>query len=247
MNPRIAERRRRVRKGRQHRRLRRSSLVVVAAVIAITAVGIERSPLLGLVEVRVVGTDRLDRASAREAAGLELGTSSLRLDLDAVEARVEQLPLVATAVAQRADPLTVEIVVTERVPELQASDGLTTVLVDAEGIVIRRAAESGVPRVETRTLPKPGERVTQAPALANAQAIYQSLSGPLRALTDRYVAVGPDNLDLVLHDGTRVRVGRAERVDEKVRALGAVLEDLGEESVALIDVRAPNAPVARTH
>jgi hypothetical protein len=40
-----------------------------------------------------------------------------------------------------------------------------------------------------------------------------------------------------------VRFGRAERVDEKVRALGAILGDVGDSPVTVIDVRAPSAPV----
>jgi cell division septal protein FtsQ len=52
-----------------------------------------------------------------------------------------------------------------------------------------------------------------------------------------------DELVLRLASGTRVRFGRADQVAEKARALGAVLEDVGERSVAVIDVRAPSRPV----
>jgi cell division septal protein FtsQ len=54
---------------------------------------------------------------------------------------------------------------------------------------------------------------------------------------------GADDLDLELDDGTLVHLGRADRMDEKARALGAVLEDLDGRPVAAIDVRAPGRPV----
>lgn len=244
MDHRIAQRRRVVRKQRQHSRLRRTLTVLVLAAVATAAVVLERSPLLALADVRVEGTERLSPVAVEQTANLPLGAPSLRLDLGAAEDRVEALPLVAAAAATRVDPVTVAITVEERQPQLAATDGRRTVLVDADGVVLARGSAGGLPRIELVRVPEPGAP-DREPALANAQAIYQALSGPLRALTKRYLATGPNDLELVLVDGTRVRFGRAERIDEKVRALGAVLEHRSGEPPAIVDVRAPAAPVVR--
>jgi hypothetical protein len=44
----------------------------------------------------------------------------------------------------------------------------------------------------------------------------------------------------------RVRFGAATRLDEKLRALEAVLADVDGVAVATVDVRAPSNPVVRS-
>lgn len=241
---RIAERRREVRRERQRRRRRRTLFAVLFLVILAALVAIERSPLVALAEVRVVGTERLTADEVREAAGLELGTSTLRLGLSAAEQQVTDLPLVASADAQRVDPLTVQIEVEERQPSLVAIGEGTSVLVDREGIVLVEEQLDGLPVIELSTAPPAaGSGVGDDDALANAHAVWRGLSGPLRAEVVRYLAPDVDGLTLVLDQGIEVRFGSAERIDEKVRALGAILVDVGDTPIDAIDVRAPRAPV----
>lgn len=246
LDERLAERRREVRRDRRRHRLKRTLTIVGVLVLLGVAALVERSSLVALEEVRVVGTGRLDPAAVRDAADLELGTSTVRLRLGAAEERVEKLPLVADATLRRVDPLTVEVAVTERVPVIVAvrPNGLA-VLIDEDGVVVAEGTEPDLVVIEVAApgaLPGPGERAGAHAALGNAHRVATQLSGPLRAEVERYVAHGERNVDLVLHDGRRVRFGAAERIDEKARALGAVLEDLGDTPVSLIDVRAPSTP-----
>lgn len=247
LDERIAERRRQVRDDRRRSRLRRTVTVAALAVLVLVAAAVERSSLVALQEIRVEGTDRLSPGDVRAASGLVPGTSTLRLRLGAVEDRVRELPLVRDVQASRADPLTVVLDVEERVPVLVARGSGGEVLVDRDGVVLAPGRHDGLPVVQvTGRLPRPGARVAALPALANAHAVFVGLPGPLRTATAHYEATGPDELELVLHQGARVRWGKAERLDEKVRALGAVLQDLGDTPVTVIDVRAPGSPtVAR--
>jgi cell division protein FtsQ len=244
IDDRIAERRREVRRDRQRGR-RRRTVTILAVVLAVAAlVGVERSPLVGLESVEVVGTDRLTEEEVLDAADLELGTSTLRLRLGRVEDRVEELPLTLAADARRLDPLRVRIDVTERVPVLVAHAGQDRALVDRSGQVIATGDVEGLPTITvTGDLPAPGERGPVGGPVDVAVSAWRGLSGPLRAEVVRY-DTGPDeDLDLQLRSGVTVRFGRPERIDEKVRALGAVLEDVGDTRVTAIDVRAPARPV----
>lgn len=245
VDERIAARRREVREDRRRRRLRRTIMVAVALVLVVVGVLVERSSLVALAEVRVTGTERLDVRTVRRAADLELGTSTLRLPLGEARERVEALPLVASAEVRRLDPLTVLVEVTERRPVAVVRRGEAAVLVDGEGVVVADGAEPGLPTIELGAgeLPSPGEDVDAAPAAANAHAAMAALPGPVRSLVEVYEADEPDQLRLKLRTGTVVVFGRADQVDEKARALGAVLEDLGDTAVAEIDVRAPSRPV----
>jgi cell division protein FtsQ len=244
IDSRIAERRAVVREQRRRVRLKRTIWLLVIVAVVGTFIAIERSALVGLEEVQVVGTDRLDPDEVRAAADLDLGTSTLRLGLGAAEERVTDLPLVQAADASRLDPLTVVIEVEERTPALVVRGGDQHVLLDRQGVLFAEEEADHLTPIDLEGSPPPvGEDVTADPALANAFDAWRGLSGPLRAEVQRYEARGPDELSLRLDSGIEVRFGRADRVDEKVRALGAVLGDIGEAEVEVIDVRAPSAPV----
>jgi len=244
IDERIAERRAGVRDQRRRRRLRRTVGIVITVIALVAVVLVERSALVGLEEVRVVGTQRLTPDEIRAASALELGTSTLRLGLAAAEARVEALPLVREAQARRLDPLTVVIEVVEREPVIVVAGRGETRLVDRDGVVLADGVIAEFPVIRLLHAPPAlGETVATDATLANAHRTWQQLSGPLRAEVRVYEAAGPDELELTLASGVRVRFGRAERVDEKVRAIGAVLGDLGDADVEAIDVRAPGTPV----
>lgn len=221
-------------------------MLVIVLLLLVVGILVERSSLVALDEVRVVGANRLTTDQVREAANLRLGTSTLRLRLDRAEARVEDLPLVAEADIRRVDPLTVEITVTEREPAMMVVAGNRAVLLDETGVLLLEGRDPDLVVIDVPAptpLPALGERPGPDTALGNAVAFHQELSGPLRAEIVRYRASGPRDLEAELAGGVRAILGEAVRVDEKVRALGAVLEDLGTESVSAIDVRAPGAPV----
>lgn len=244
IDDRIAERRAQVRDEDRRRRLRRTLILVgIVVVVALLAI-VERSPLVALEAVEVGGVERLDEQAVIDAADLTLGTSTVRLRLGAAVERVEALPLVRRASARRLDPLTVHIEVVERQPAVVAMGGSQARLVDRDGVVIADGELDGLPRIHLpETPPEPGANVGDDPTLGNAHRAWRGLSGPLRSEVVAYHAAGPDELSLALRSGVEVRFGRADRIDEKVRALGAVLEDLGARQVEVIDVRAPSAPV----
>jgi cell division septal protein FtsQ len=243
IDERIAERRKGVREQRRRSRLRRTVAIVVAVVVVVALVVVERSALVGLEEIRVTGVERLDAEEVREATQLRLGTSTLRLRLGRVEERVTALPEVHAARARRVDPLTVLVEVVERRPSLVVQGDGERVLLDREGVVLARGGQPGLPRIVLDEAPPgPGATAADDPALANAVRGWRGLTGPLRAQVVRYLARGPDDLVLRLDSGIDVRIGRADRLDEKVRAMGVILEDLGDADISEIDVRAPSAP-----
>lgn len=244
IDERIASRRNDVRAERKRARLRRTVRAFVLAVLLAGLIVLEQSSLVALEEIRVSGIERLESTDVIEASQLELGTSTLRLRLRGAERAIEELPLVRTVSARRIDPLKVEIQVEERTPALQIRGAGVNAIIDRDGVIILRGVATGVPEVWLPVSPpQPGATVYDDVTLANAYQVWRSLSGPLRGRVHRYVAAGPDELSLILIDGIEVRFGRAERIDEKVRALGAVLADVVGTDVAVIDVRAPRAPV----
>lgn len=220
--------------------------LLVLAVVVAALVAVERSSLVALDAVEVRGLRDVAESEVLAAADLELGTSTVRLRLGPAEERVEALPRVRSATVRRADPLTVVIEVEERRPALLVEAGEERLLLDTEGVVIAEArGGDDLPRIVLGpgVDVAVGQGVDDVPALAAAVAVHDGLPGPLRARVVTYRSDRDRGVELVLDTGTLVRFGDDRRVDEKSRALAAVLEDLGGRAVGTIDVRAPRAPV----
>lgn len=243
VNERIARRRAEVRADRRRRRLRRTVTVVVLLLLVAGGLALERSSLVALAELEVVGLQRLDRDEVVEAAQVREGMSVLRIRLGAVEERVEALPLVDDATVGRDGPLGLTITVQESAPVLTARFPDGPWLVSRQGVVLGPGEAAGTTQLTVAAgAPQAGATVDDLPALRTAHEVLLGLPGPLAALLDRAVARDADDLELVLEGGVVVRWGDAGRSDEKARALGAVLEDLEGRTVSAIDVRAPSAP-----
>ena len=243
VNERIARRRAEVRAGRRRRRLRRTVVVLAVLVLLAGLLALERSSLVALVDVEVVGLERLTEEEVLATAEVEQGMSVLRLRLGAVEERLEALPLVDRAVAEREGALGLRIAVTEVAPAVTARFPTTSVLVSEQGLVLGEGEAPGTMAVEVRgRAPAPGDTVAASRTLAAGHAVAIALPGPLAALVEQVTARAADDVRLQLRSGIEVVWGDAGRNDEKARALGAVLEDLDGRSVRRIDVRAPMAP-----
>ncbi|MDP9022108.1 MAG: FtsQ-type POTRA domain-containing protein [Actinomycetota bacterium] len=255
MDTRIAERRAEVRRDRMLRRRRRTLWIVVLVTVGGLLAWLERSPLVALQRVEVVGASRIDPAAVRDAAALPLGRSTLRLRLSDVRSRVEALPLVHRATVRRVDPLTVRITVEERRPRLVVHTAGAAAVIDQDGVVLEHrplpdgaaeASRADAPPVVVTTAaqpPPPGDTVDGVPGAASALRVHRQLPGPLRSQVERYDATQVDDLALILTNGVRVRFGRAERIDEKARVVGALLDEWSGTVIARIDVRAPSNPV----
>lgn len=251
MDERIARRRAEVRTANRRRRLRRTLTVLTVLVVAVAAWVVDRSSVVALQDVRVTGLERVQEGQVLAAAGLPVGASTLRLPLAAARQRIEALPAVLSAEVRRDEPVVLEVRVVERTPLVRLRGRNGTGLVDADGVVFGPVCgECGddalVEVVLEDAVPTAGTAVRPRTALGNAVAALRGLGPELVAQVEAVQAPRDlDALSFVLADGTVVQVGRADRLDEKERALAAVRAELGDRRVAVIDVRAPLAPVAR--
>jgi cell division protein FtsQ len=244
MDERIAGRRAGVRRERRAARLRRTLLGVVTLVAGVALVWFEQSEHAAVREIDVVGLERLDADDIRVAADIDEGRSVLRLRRGSVEARVRALPAVRDVTVRRAALDRVVIEVTERKPVLALEHWRTARLLDRDGVVIEDGTLAGLPVVRLATPPPPvGATFASHAALSNAYRAWAGLSGPLRAQVVLLNAPDEVGLELELSSGVTIRFGRAERIEEKVRAIGAVLDDIAGSEVTVIDVRVPSVPV----
>lgn len=246
VDDRIAARRAEVRAARRRARLRRTLLVALLLSALAGGGWFLQSEQARVRAVDVVGTVRLDGATVVDASGIDVGDMIVLLWPPRVVAAVEALPLVARAEVRRPSLREVEVRVEERRAVYTATHRGTSVLVDRTGLVIDDGADAALPTVRLATAPPaPGGLVAAHPALANAHRVWTGLSGPLRSRVVGLRAHDEDGLALELADGPVILFGRAEQLEEKVRAAGAVLADVADSPVTLIDVRVPDLPVVR--
>jgi cell division protein FtsQ len=243
---RIAERRAEVRAQRRRARLRRTLLLLL--LLSLTGAGIwfEQSEYASVTGIEVRGTVRLDPDLVAATSGIGVGDGALRFLPARVERRIESLTLVRSVDVTRQRWRNVLIVVTEREPVYAAVHRGAAVLVDRDGLVVDSGRDARLPIVHLVTAPPgPGELVASHAALANVHRVWTGLSGPLRSRVVEMRAPDENGLELVLDDALVVRFGRAEMMEEKVRAMGEILADVAGSEVTLIDVRVPGFPVVR--
>jgi cell division protein FtsQ len=221
----------------------RAAVVVVALAAGIWLVW--AGPLLAVSTVRVDGVSTLPADQVREAAGIADGTPLLQVDVDAAEARVAALPQVASVEVTRGWPRSVVVTVVERVPVAIVGEPGERTLVDAEGVLfdsVSGDAPAGVVPLVVDD-PGPGDPATMA-ALTAIGAMPRGLLDQVGGVA----AATPDEISMVLVDGTVVEWGSADDSPAKASALDALVGQIAAgtlEPAETIDVTVPGAVVLR--
>ena len=226
---------------------RRRALRIGAALLLLGAAGwfLWAGPVLAVATVQVDGTGTLTTDEVREAAGIEIGTPLLRLDVEAVEARVARLPQVSEVEVTRGWPRSAVITVVERVPVAVVGEAGRRSLVDGDGVLfdtITGAPPPGVVPLEVAD-PGPGDAATVA-----ALEALVALPEYVRDGIDGASVTGPEDITLTLTDGTLVRWGGPAESATKATVLTALLDRMSDgdlEPAGTIDLSTPDAVVLR--
>jgi len=225
------------REGIPHRKL----ILGGFAVVLVAAVGVwlvAFSSVFGVSTVAVHGVQSLSADRVRAVAKVSEGTPLVRLDTDAIRARVETLPDVASVTVSTSFPSTVTIDVTERVGlgvVRDATGGF--MLVDRTGDQFRHVARRPA-HLPLLVVPRGTDARTTGGAVATVAA---DLPAKVRAHVASIQALDPSAITLVMKSGRVVRWGGPQRSADKARVLPALLHQHG----SLIDVTDPDQPYLR--
>jgi cell division protein FtsQ len=221
--------------------LRMGSRTVVlggaAALVALLVWVFGFSGALGVRHVRITGNVAVSSSDVLAAAELQQGQPMLRVDTAAVQARVERIPMVASAQVELALPTTVRIKVTERVPVGYVSQGTGVRLVDKTG---RQYASLDAPPPRLPRFDIPSENGTRSEGDLDAvgRAVTMVAAALPADVLSRLTAISAtteSSIELKVIDGRTVRWGSTERNAEKA----AVLTPLLAARNTLIDVSDP--------
>lgn len=183
--------------------------------------------------VTVNGARTVSAGQIAAAAGVDLGTPLLRLDLDAVDKRVSALPAVAAAAVHREWPSTVTITVTERQPVAAVHSSGSWWVLDKEGVLFQRTPKRAatLPLVDVSS-------GSDAAVVQEAAAVLAALPPDLLTRVQRLTASSMDSITLVLDDGREVRWGSSAEPVEKARVLSLLLS----QPAQVYDVSVPAQP-----
>jgi cell division protein FtsQ len=227
---------------RRGRNVRALLGVVGTLVFAAAGWAAVNSPLLDVDRVVVRGVSGEHEREVRAASGVVAGEALLLVDLGAAERRVEKVPWVREARAERELPGGLRIRVVERTPIAWARrDGSTVALIDETGSVVTDtpAAPGALPElVGLGPLPPPGRHVTPTAAAG----LLGELPVELRQQVAGVALVG-GAVTLRLTGGVEVRLGAPADTLAKGRVALAVLAAASPARIAYVDVRVPAAPV----
>jgi cell division protein FtsQ len=213
------------------RRVMRRRLGAILVMIVVTAVvcTVWFTPVFGVREVEVLGTADLTADEVRAAAAIESGAPLVQLDVDAVAARVRELPRVAGVSVERVVPGTVRLTVDEREPVgvITAPDGAH--LIDATGKDYATVVQppSGLPEL----------KVAQVAVVA-AVTVLTQVPAALREEVLSVAADSPSDVRLTLTAGRQARWGSSDDTPRKA----AVLEVLLTRDGTVFDVSSPELP-----
>lgn len=216
----------------------------VIALVTILLVGfgvwvVYASSWLGVKSVEVEGTSYLTKQEVERVADVQTGTPLARLDLDAVEDRVAELPAVASVDVERDWPDGVRIVVQERTAIAVVKQDHKLHGMDAEGVLYRtyHHRPGRLPLVRAGQLDDKGS----ADALHEVAGVIASLDRSIARKVDHVEVASMDAIELVLSNGKQVQWGSATQSQLKAR----VLETLLKVNASVYDVSVPEQPTTR--
>ncbi|MCX4749612.1 FtsQ-type POTRA domain-containing protein [Kitasatospora sp. NBC_01287] len=231
-------------------RLSRRGILVLsglgAAVLGLLGWVLYFSSALDVQTVAIQGlrNDQLTVDEVRAAIGPVQHGPLARVDLDAVQRRVQAIPRVAKAEVWRGWPHTLRVKVIERQPvaAVKDSDGKFTQM-DASGVsfATEATAPAGVPVVELQLSAPAQDAISafpQSALVAAAVKVAAGLPSDVAKGAPSLLVRSYDDIELRLAGGATVRWGSAERTDRKATVLLALLK----QKAANYDVSAPDAP-----
>ncbi len=250
-DPRIRARRIEVRRAQGRRRLRRLATLGVLFGVALAGLGISRSFLLDVDEIRVAGAERSSAESIMAATGIAQGDQLTDLDLDAARRSVQALPWVESVSIHRDWWGSVSIEILERRPVAAVADSLSSWwLVDADAKLLATVAEPEARFVRLEGLEVAGSAGLDVGDARALPAVLAAVEFPddLRTRTESFRVVGAGDIELTVRsqapgEVVTVLMGEPIEIADKALALRTVMARVVPGCIETIDVRIPASPV----
>jgi len=250
IDPRLRERRLRVRRQQGRRRLRRLIGLVLAMALVALVVLIARSELLDIDRVVVEGVSGPRADEVRQVSGITLGDPLATAGIGAAEQRVTALPWVRSVDGSRRWPSTVGLVVVPREAFALAvgPDG-AGIVVDVDGVaieVVDDTSRSTLPRVDVVVEGSLGTVQEEVlPVLALIAVVPEDLMVWIEVFSTVRNDAEPPSFSLDLVGSATADLGYEDDLPAKLEALRAILGRVDRRCMATIDLQVAELPSVR--
>jgi len=227
---------------KKHRAWRVAFFVLAAAgIVAAAAWVLFGSPLLVVRSVIVSGTRLVPDSEVLAVADVAPGTPLIRVNTAQVEARVDTIRQVRSALVTRSWPNRLVITVREWTPALAlTAPGGGYDLAAPDGAVVEWVARRPA-SLPLYPVASPGVSLSGNPDFAAAVAVLGELPAGLRHAVRSVAAPSPDQVTLHLAGGITVLWGGTDRAAAKARELTALMQT----HLRYYDVSAPGSATAK--
>lgn len=242
IDPRMADRRRKVAESRARLDLRRFLWVIVAAGLAGFVAWFVTSPVLSVRSITVFGANRADPGPILASQQIVEGRPLILIRPGRVVDALEADPWIRAASVELVFPDRVEVTIDERVPIAWVAFDAGWALVDHDGVALRfgeppaGAPSIRLPASDGADQPDAAGELTTDEAVLGALEFVAALPAERATLTSVFLQDGEIWATI---DQRRVRLGRPIEMRAKAAAVLALL-DAAEPGV--IDVIAPTRP-----
>lgn len=208
--------------------------------------------------ITVTGNSVVSQQEIISMSGIIEGINLFTANEKLVSRAVELHPMVKQAQLVRHLPRTLEIQVTERTMWAVVPVTGEFLIVDGEGFCINKSLL--LPSIELPVItvdPVPQQiilgQAVEPQGIALIRQIWDGLSEEERGkFSDFHYTVSSGELVMYTVEGTEIRFGTDERLDEKIAAIDQVLDleedfqEAGKESLIYVDIRYRGQPVVKT-
>lgn len=232
------------------------SLLILLALVCVYL--FLHSSIFNISKVNVSGNIKTTSEEITALAGVTPGENLFRIDRELIERSVEIHPMVKNAQLIRHLPHTAEIKIEERTSWAVVPYEDVFLLVDDEGHCLdklNKLPDGNLPIITMDTVPQRvnlGQAVNQD-AIKMIETVWKSFDKQDRGSISQFHYINKQkSLLLYTLEGTEIRYGTLERVDEKAAnftealKIEASLQKEGKEQLDYVDLRFSGRPVVKT-
>ena len=238
------------------RRLFRASIFVL--LIIVCGYFFSHSSFFQVDTIVVTGNSTISQHEIIDMARIEDEIKLFEANEKLISQAVELHPMIKEAQLVRHLPRTLEIKVTERV--MWAVVPLTDefLIIDTEGVCINKSLQfpsTEVPLITIEPVPQQiilGQAVEPG-GMDLIRKVWEGLSdGERQQVSDFHFAVASQQLTIYTLQGTEIKFGIDERLEEKLSTLSQVFQlerdfiDTGQDDLIYVDMRYKGQPVVKT-
>lgn len=216
------------------------------------------SSIFDINKVNVSGQKEVTSDEVKALAGITPGENLFKINRDLIEKSVKIHPMVKSAQLTRHLPHTVEIKIEERASWAVVPYEDLFLLVDDEGHCLdklNKLPDGNIPIITMEKMPTRvnlGQTVNQE-AIKMIKAVWKSIDAQDRSNISQFHYINSQkSLLIYTMEGTEVRYGKLERVEEKAAnftealTIEASLHNEGKDQLDYVDLRFSGQPVVKT-